>query len=178
MHMRKCWIYTSLEIIQNANRSLRRSAFWVHFLCVTFSSLVFFSVSFFHLLYYFTVAGQKYPIPFGCFLQKKKMKKTKFSTQKYPAVNFVLRKTLDATKMKSAYIQTSIHISSDENEMKKPYRKIIIKDEINRYSLIKNDCRPTIFGGFFSSLSHVQFFLVFVISRFVVFRWNCLPLCF
>lgn len=155
-----CWLVCTCENVGyihfTRNHTKRQQIFakirilGTFFMCCFFFARLIFYISFFHLLYYFTVAGQKYPIPFGCLLQKKKMKKTKFSTQKYPAVNFVLRKTLDATKMESAYIHTSIHVSSDENEKeKKPYRKIIIKDKINRYSLIKNDCRPTIFGGFF-----------------------------
>lgn len=164
-------IFTSLEIIQNANRSLRRSAFWVHFLCVAFSSLVlFFTFLSFICFIILLLPVKNIQFHLDAFCKKKKMKKTKFSTQKYPAVNFVLRKTLDATKMESAYIHTSIHVSSDENEKeKKPYRKIIIKDKINRYSLIKNDCRPTIFGGFFFVSFACAIFLVFVISRFVFF---------
>lgn len=61
------------EIIQNTNRS-QISAFW----SFGFLSLIFFK-------FFFSV-GRKYPIP----LDAKKM----FSTQKYPAVNFVLRKNL------------------------------------------------------------------------------------
>lgn len=111
------------------------------------------------LLYYFNCCWSQ-NIQFHLDAGAEKERKKKISTQKYPAVNFVLRKILAATKME--------WMNTQQTSTKK---KLNTKSTKKKNSLIKYGCRPTFFFSFSKYIyvcinNQHTFFFFFMKSRF------------